>query len=59
MDGQLFIGPLIGDFVAVSLYLANRKPKRLQYQTMADQPVLTETRHARWTDLSVRPMTQP
>lgn len=54
MDWQVFIGPVIGAAVAVVIYLKNRKPKRLQYEIATDQPVLTESRHARWADLSVR-----
>jgi hypothetical protein len=56
MDWQSWVGPVVGLaglLFAMYVYNKNRKPKRLQYETRVDQEIVTQSRYARWTELSV------
>lgn len=54
---QIWVGPavgLAGLLFAIYVYNKNRKPKRLQYEIRTDQEIVSQSRHTRWADLTVR-----
>jgi len=57
VNWQIWVGPavgLAGLLFAVYVYNRNRKPKRLQYEIRTDQEIVSQSRHTRWADLTVR-----
>jgi hypothetical protein len=57
VNWQVWSGPLVGVLgllFAVYAYNMNRKPKRLTYEVVTNQPIITASRYTRWAELSLR-----